>query len=268
MYAMLRGVYGKALIAAVLSLVVSGSVALAQEHRSSRSGDRSRAVVLFERSEVLYKEGNFAQAAVLLQQAYELEQEPILLYNLGRALESDGQLQQASEAFERYLATAKLNPSERKALQARVASLKEQYETNERIKKERDEAQQRQKEAENRLLEQSQKPSAVEDSSMGPWPWVILGVGAAGLATGTVLAVMASSKHKEAEDEPIQQKALELQESANNLSTASAVFLVAGGVVAAGGLTWVLIEVLGNDDEPESVALGITPTSVWLSGRF
>jgi tetratricopeptide (TPR) repeat protein len=267
-------VFTRILIITLLSFVALSSIASAQSNHSARPNDRNRAVVLFERSESLYKEGKFSEAAVLLRQAYELEPEPILLYNMGRALESDGQLQAAAQAFQEYLRTAKkLSPPERRALQARIRSLQEQIQTNDKIKQERDQAKQRQEEAERRLLEQAQVSHKVkEDNSLSPWPWVVLGVGAAGLATGGILSILASGKYEDAENEPIQEKAQNLLEEANGLNDASVVFLIAGGVVAAGGLTWALIDVFSKqEDDSESstkVSLGVTPTSVWLSGTF
>ncbi|MCB9707740.1 MAG: hypothetical protein H6714_02965 [Myxococcales bacterium] len=266
---------GKGFIAIFLAFMALASTVSAQKRRSYGGDNRSRAVVLFERSESLYREGKFSAAAVLLRQAYELEPEPVLLYNMGRALESDGQLKAAADAFQEYLNTTKLNASERRAMEARIHALKQQVDTNARIKKERDEAQRRQREAETRLLAERTRPVAPKEAdSISPWPWVIVGIGAAGLAAGGVFGILAAGKHKDAQNEPTQAKALELQDSANTLSSASVVMLVTGGIITVGGLTWGLVDIYTQDGDADTpadgtkIALRIMPSSVCLLGTF
>jgi tetratricopeptide (TPR) repeat protein len=82
-------------------------------------------VQLAEDSEKAYKAGHFEDAADLLRRAHELYPEPILLYNLGRALEGMGDAKNAVAAYERYLKDAK-QIDDRGAIERRVATLKAQ----------------------------------------------------------------------------------------------------------------------------------------------
>src|SRR5206468_1333905 len=67
---------------------------------------KERAVRLFEQAEQDYRGGRFREAAALLRQAYDLDANPDLLYNLGRALEGLGELDRAIDAYDRYLKLA------------------------------------------------------------------------------------------------------------------------------------------------------------------
>ena len=51
---------------------------------------KKHALELAAESERAYKDGNFEKAADLLRKAHDTYAEPILLYNLGRALEGAG----------------------------------------------------------------------------------------------------------------------------------------------------------------------------------
>src|SRR6266540_4033861 len=83
-----------------LVIVLAAQTAVAQP---STADNRTRALQLFDESATHYKNGEFEKAAELLREAYGLFPEPILLYNLARALESMGDLPGAIENYERYL---------------------------------------------------------------------------------------------------------------------------------------------------------------------
>src|SRR5262245_34799172 len=65
---------------------------------------KARALELFAHSEQRYQSGDFAESARLLEQAYEIFPEPVLLYNLARAREQAGEIERAIAAYEKYLA--------------------------------------------------------------------------------------------------------------------------------------------------------------------
>src|SRR5678815_1823222 len=67
--------------------------------------EKTRALELFAESDQHYKAGEFEQAADLLRQAYDLYPEPLLLYNLARALEGLGDAEGAITQYERYLSS-------------------------------------------------------------------------------------------------------------------------------------------------------------------
>jgi len=79
-------------------------------HAQPSTTDRERAVALFRESDAHYKRGEFERAAALLREAYALHPEPLLLYNLARALDGPGDFVGAIEQYERHLKLATGNP--------------------------------------------------------------------------------------------------------------------------------------------------------------
>ena len=78
---------------------------LLSTHASGQPDSRAkaRALELFQESDRHYKRGEFERAVELLRQAHALYPEPILVYNLARALEGLGDLPGAIEQYERCL---------------------------------------------------------------------------------------------------------------------------------------------------------------------
>src|SRR6185295_10896716 len=113
-------------------------------------------------------QGHFAEAASLLREAYGIYPAPVLLYNLGRALEGDGHLADAVAAYEAYLRAAG-DVADRGAIEQRVTTLREQLERQRSLE---------------RLERQRKRPSETRSTSPGPGPWIVTGVGTAVLAVG------------------------------------------------------------------------------------
>src|SRR5690242_20671813 len=84
---------------------------------------RDRALRLFRDSDEHYKRGEFERAIELLRESYDVYPEPLVLYNLARALEGLGDFAAAVTEYERYLATSQ-NLSDRGGIERRVATLK------------------------------------------------------------------------------------------------------------------------------------------------
>ena len=83
----------------LLLLLGSASMVLAQSPE-----DQDLAVELFERGAKAYKSGDFANAIDWFNNAYELDPDPVILYNLARAYDGDGQLQEAEKIFNQLIA--------------------------------------------------------------------------------------------------------------------------------------------------------------------
>jgi tetratricopeptide (TPR) repeat protein len=98
------------------ALLYAGS-ASAQDRRA-----HARALALFDQSELAYQERRYEAAAQLLEEAYSIEPEPLLLYNLGRAYEALEDVDRARSAYERYLATD-IDEEARAEVRARIAAL-------------------------------------------------------------------------------------------------------------------------------------------------
>lgn len=224
-----------ATIAVICALHAHAIPARAQPTEGGDEVARRRALDLLDESAVLYRDGRFAEAAEKLRTAHGLFPEPSLLYNLGRALDAMGDRNGAIDAYERYL-EADPASTRRGEVSARVEALR------------RD------------------RPQA---SGLGPQqpslvgPAIVLVGGVAIVGAGVVLGLMAQSRLDEAR-EASNAESFVLEEEAHDLATVANVLFVAGGVVAAAGLTWLLLSI-GGDDE---TTVSIGPGTVALRGHF
>src|SRR5262245_8266577 len=166
------------------------------------SSNRERALELFKESKSRYESGDFVGAVDLLKKAYDLEPSPVLMFNLGRAYESAGDIAHAIESYRRYL---EIDPraKDRGAITQRIETLERQLEERERLGKERDEAARRARDAEReRKSGATPPPDRVEPKSSGPGiaPWIVVGGGAVFLAAGASFGYLATKKSDHAED--------------------------------------------------------------------
>lgn len=152
-------------------MILLALVALAQEPSTD-----ARARELYENGEILYAEGRYEDAIVAFEEAYRLSGRPLLLFNMANAQERLGRWREALDTLSRYRAYAQAD--ERDTLDRRIANL------------------------ERRLAE---SPSTTPDTSSStsstttverrdelpgwarPLPLACLGVGLAGVGTGSVL---------------------------------------------------------------------------------
>jgi tetratricopeptide (TPR) repeat protein len=238
---------------ALLSLGV-GNGASAQE---TSDEDLQRAVELFEESEVLYNRGEFQEAAELIVRAYSLSPDPVLLFNLGRALESAGDLDGAIDAYARYLEAAP-DATDRGAIEQRLRTLRDQQARLAEAG-----------EAHEGGDENADGETVVGGGGASPLPFVIAGAGVAVVALGIVFGVTSQGKHDDAVAARTQHDAHELQSDAETFATLANVSLVLGGAMLIGGGVWAVLELTGGDDESdEGATLSVQPTGVLLSGRF
>src|SRR5688500_2507730 len=187
--------------ATLLALALSiSTIARAQEQEPGDDGRRERAMHLFEESRTHYDAGRFDTAAELLAEAYDLQPDPILLYNMARAYESGGRVQEAIDAYERYLSDAG-NVRDRGAIETRLATLRDQLEREEELDR-RDE---------------DEEPAPVPPDNpdrIEPAPWIILGIGVVGIGAGIVLGVLSQDAHAQAGEATIHRDAFALQQNA------------------------------------------------------
>lgn len=247
-------------LAAVL-LVLCPTLSVDAQPKSKKD-PKTEALELFEQSVELYRQGKFDEAAQLLERAYTLHDEAVLLYNLGRAYEGLGENQKAIDAYTKYLEKAP-NAKDRGALERRIETLKAQIE--------------REKAALAPTKPSKPEPSKPEptsvtaDSSKGPGvvPWVVAGVGVAAIGAGLFVGIQAKSKRDEAQDNPVSKDAQSEFDSAKGMATTANVLLIAGTVVAAGGVTWALLS--RKKSEPAAQAklhLTVTPGGLRLGGHL
>jgi tetratricopeptide (TPR) repeat protein len=194
--------------------------------------DEKRAGELFEQSVTLYRDGRFAQAVELLNEAHRLNPAPVLLYNRALAYEGLGDLEHAAEDYSAYLQE---EPSikDRGAIEQRVATLHAQLAERERLRKERERAEAHASEV--AKLAHARKPPSVV-------PWVVVGAGAAGLAAGTTFGILAVLRHNTALDDRSQQDTSNDNATAKSFATVADVAFIVGGAVAVAGTIWGLLD--------------------------
>lgn len=250
----------------VVSLQLASVAASTGEARADQAAHK-RALDLFDLGKIAYQEGRFADAVALLERAYAIEPAPVLLYNMARAYEGSGNFEKAIDAYARYLAQAEKMP-DRPAIEARVESLRGAVAEKERLARERDEANARRARTPPPLgsREAGDAPSD-RPSDPSPAPWIIAGVGGAGLAAAAIVGGVALAKHGDATDAPDQRGAFDLQSSAEDLGLASTVLFVAGGAVAAVGVTWGIIDVASSGDGA-TVEAAFVGTGFVVRGTF
>jgi tetratricopeptide (TPR) repeat protein len=219
----------------------------------------ARAIALFEQSVEAYRAGRFADAATMLREAYGLEPAPVLLYNLARALDADGQLVEARDAYARYLA-AEPNADQSATCARRIEVLDAQIAAAAR--------------AAQPAVVATPEPVVVpepivtpEDRGADATPaWVVLGVGAAGVVAGAVLVGVAVSRHDAAVNEPVSSTAAQIDAEAYLLRDVGIATLVVGGVAAAVGVTWGIVASGSSGGAEASVSIG--PGGVSARGTF
>jgi tetratricopeptide (TPR) repeat protein len=229
---------------------------LSSAHAQDAADDDDVARVHHEAGRVYLERGRFDDAAREFEEAYELSHRAEILYNLSIAYRDGGRLPEAVDALRRYLATAPDAPN-RAMLEERLRTL----------------------EAE--IAARTAAPAGAEDEDGsedegGADGLVIAGVttlavGGAALAAAIVTGVLAASETGPLDDLCDDDGACapgfeEPLESARDFATASNVlFVVAGGVLAAGGVLFVLGLASSGEDE---VAVRVGPTGIALVGRM
>src|SRR5688572_32536530 len=106
-----------------VALVGSGSLVPGARHAIADTATDREVSRLFERSAVSYKAGRYLEAAELLRRCYQISPAPVLLLNLARALDKAGQVDEAIEAYLRYVQMLP-DALQRAEIEKRVAELR------------------------------------------------------------------------------------------------------------------------------------------------
>ena len=229
--------------------------------------NKARAAELFKASSDAYMRGDFSHAIELLDEAYALDPQPVLIYNKARAHEGLGHVDEAIELYERYL-TEEPTSSDRGAIEQRLVTLKKQRDEKANLAKERTQVE---KEREAVEKERANPPPPAEPPPEPPHhrsvlPYVVMGVGGAGLITGTIFGLMANSKKAAATDEPVQLQAIDIRDTGRSFATVSNISFVVGGVLVAAGAVWWVLD--GRSKNKGAVQVGIGPGSLQLGGTL
>lgn len=210
----------------MLCLATPTSALALQAARPKASKDPGK---LFADAEAAYQAGRFQDAIDLLKEAQAIAPDPILLYNLARAYEALGELESARDAYESFI-EADPNTTDRGAIEGRIRSLEGLIE-------------ERKKKAQPEPTDEPAKPIAIESTGPSPIPWIIAGVGAAGLGVGGVLGGLSLGASSDAEDPSTSgQAASELADDADSFALGANVAFGIGGAVALAGVIWGIVD--------------------------
>jgi tetratricopeptide (TPR) repeat protein len=259
----------------ILSLTVASGVssgvapeARAQEPQGAARAKDARALTV--RAKSAFDAGDFAQAAQLLEEAYRLSPSSALLYNLGRAYQQAGSRQLAVEAYTRYLASEPTSP-DRGAVQRSIDQLKDELAQEAALeRKARVERERADYEAEQRKKAERERRDALENpptSRPSPLPWILTGVGVAGIATGAVFGAVSGGAHDDAVREPSAGAAESKQSRAQTFALGANIAFVAGGALALAGVVWGLFD-LRATMLSRRAQLAIGPGEVSVGGQF
>lgn len=247
--------HGTSLALCLALLLGASSGASAQE----LDAGRARAVQLFRESADAYREGRFDEAATLLREARALHPEPLLAYNLARALEGAGDIEGAVEAYHAYLTEAP-DAADAPAVRARLTGLERHLAEIRTLEAEREELRAR---AESRTL-----PPPVIARSADSVPWIVVGAGGGVVVVGAVLGGVAIARNGEAQRATTHAGATTAIADAGALATAANVMFVIGGTAALVGAIWGTIDVVSLGGGDASASLRIGPGSIAVHGSF
>jgi len=231
------------------AIVVVATAALAAADPGT---DKTRALALFGESAKAYKTGQFERAASLLREAYGLYPEPILLYNLARALEGLGDTVGAIAQYQRYLDAA-VDIPDRAGIERRIAVMKEQLAAQKRA-----DAPPPPPPPRPRIVPSTPLPVVIDTPRRASYvgPIAVIGVGVAALAGGAGAGVLAQHAHASAVAAADQLTAANDQRDATRYAAAANIAFVAGGALVATGAIWLVVRARQHRDTHVRVGAG------------
>ncbi len=288
------------LVAAVaLAGVCVSAPALGQNSKA----DKARFSQLVKEATAAYGDGQLQESIKLLKEAYAIKQDPRLLYNIAKAEEGLGNWQKAIDGYREYL-DKDPQASNRDVVAGRITVLEKQLREREsqkataaRLAAERAESAGKRKEAitkYQRYLElapdagdrgqieakiaELRRPAppgkgkgtsaAAVEPSGSIAPWLVVGVGTAAVATGAIFGVLSRGKYDDARGAETGQAADDSRKTGDTFTTVGNIAMIAGGVVVAGGLTWVLLSGGSSAEKSSALNLTLAPTGVSLGGSL
>lgn len=227
--------------------------------------EKARAAELYKKGAEAYLRGDFAQTITLLDEANALDPQPVLVYNLAKAHEGLGHVDEAITLYERYLTQEPSSP-DRGAIEQRLVMLRKQRDDRANVEKERTAVEKERAQVEKERAEQPPPPPPHRRTI---YPYIVAGAGVVGLVTGTIFGVMANSKQDAATKEPVQSTSIDLRDSGKTFATVSNVTFIIGGVLVAGGVVWWFLDAPKKSRTGATPArLGLGPGYVGLGGTF
>jgi tetratricopeptide (TPR) repeat protein len=234
---------------------------------------------LTEQASQKFRDKEYDAAVALFEQAYALNPEPNILFNIGRIYEEAGKLEDAIVYYERFVTDPQVDlDSRQKALRRRDVA-REIVEI-----KRRDEAKRR--------GEEEQKPPPVEvkspdpvfvptevvvddpprprTRSTRPIGWALVGTGGAALIGGFVVGGVAKRYHRAFSETYKLEEARDFKATGLKLAPAADALFIAGGILAAAGIVILLLPQSRRSSKKSALLPQVTPNSVGVGvfGRF
>jgi tetratricopeptide (TPR) repeat protein len=222
-----------------------------------------------------FDSGAFLEAAELLKQAHALKPSPALLYNLGRAYQQAGDRLKAIDAYEAYLA-AQAHSADEGAVRNTVQQLRDELRHEEELRQRADAERARaedeaaKKRGAELAADAARRASVVAERRARrtrSLPWIIAGVGGAGLILGGVFGGLTLSRHSAAVSDPDASAAQSEQNQAKTFATVANVAFVTGGVLAAAGVVWGIVDVRAAARSGR-VRASVGPTNIQVAVDF
>lgn len=279
-------------VSVVLAMVCSAMPVAAQ---GAGDEERSEAAQSMYRLAVAeFKAGNFRVALDKLLEVYELDPDPVILYNIARAYEEMGQLADAADYFQQAVADPNLPrelqaevgrrlPQVMPALNMREARVIATNSVNVAVGQSADRA------FEAFTLSEKQSDDGGDNTALiwGGGGATLLGFG---LLAGAFLVDLSLGDPIEELKDPVtradRQRTLDLQDQISSGQTTATIFYITGGVALATGATLLTLALLpesGDGDEGQGAEEGsaqrgwgmqVVPMvtegggGLWLGGQF
>jgi tetratricopeptide (TPR) repeat protein len=229
-----------------------------------------RAQELFTQGEQAYAEGRFEDAAGLMREAYGLSPEPILLYNLARALEAQGDWEGAIEAYSQYLESpGELTHRGRATAHRRAAE--RQLERERELRALAGARAGSGTSSEDRDGMDAPPPPAPSGHEVAVAPWILVGGGVALVGVGAVFGVLAVDRQAAAQAAPNGEIGYAALKEGENFAIAANVLLITGGIAAGAGLIWGIVDLTsssGPGEQQPQARLSFGAGSIAVRGTF
>ncbi|MET0409653.1 MAG: tetratricopeptide repeat protein [Polyangiaceae bacterium] len=259
------------LLGALISLMAPALHAQSPAQPEAAPAASKSVAQLNEEGTAFYQQRDYRRAIERFIQAYAIDPDPNLLFNVARSYERLGEVDAAIEKYEQFLNTPGADASGRSRAQESLRALRES------------------KSAPAPAASHSGEPvpaassaTSAPDASAGPslLPWVVLGGGVVFTTVGVSLYLLGASDHNEVTDARGYGQAdavvpMTRAEAEDLVSSGDTKKLIGGIGLGLGGAlltTYVILLATGSSSSSEDVAFAVAPTSggarMSLAGSF
>jgi len=245
----------------------------------AQQSDDDLARHFFETGRTYFDRAQYGEAAEAFAEAYRLSGRPALLVNQARALESHGDIPGAIAALEQAERELEQDSELYPSIAPRLQRLRAQATQEGQDAAEQAAEAERAAAAAAASEEANNPPPADEDSTGGPGTLFWVGVGTAGVGAAALIASLATGIAAHGVYGDLEaacpgdvcppEYAGDIDRG-SALSTASTALLFIGAIAAGAGVTLMLLDGGGDEDDATAptAALRVGPGSVLIDGRF